>query len=153
VLSFDTLYNNTLEYMDYFAKKITNFYMTGFLKHYFMYSFLFFIFILGVTLMYFDVFAFSLQNDQPVHAFSWMLAVMIVTAGIVVLFAKSRLTAILINGFIGFLISMLFVLLRAPDLALTQLVVETVTTALFFLCFYFLPDWIPLIIERKRKVS
>src|SRR5699024_12207636 len=47
VLSFFTLYNNTLEYMDYFAKKITNFYMTGFLKHYFMYIFLFFIFILG----------------------------------------------------------------------------------------------------------
>src|SRR5699024_2092454 len=112
-----------VEYMDYFAKKITNFYMTGFLTHYFMYIFLFFIFILGGTFMYLDVFAFSLQNDQPVDAFSWMLAVMIVTAGIVVLFAKSRLTAILINGFIGFLISMLFVLLRAPDLALTQLVV------------------------------
>lgn len=152
VLSFDTLYNNTLEYMDYFAKKITNFYMTGFLKHYFMYIFLFFIFILGGSFIYLDVFAFSLQNDQPVDAFSWMLAVMIVTAGIVVLFAKSRLTAILINGFIGFLISMLFVLLRAPDLALTQLVVETVTTALFLLCFYFLPEWKPLIIERKRKV-
>src|SRR5690606_37187000 len=30
---------------------------------------------------------------------------------------------------------------RAPDLALTQLVVETVTTALFLLCFYFLPEW------------
>src|SRR5699024_8664591 len=84
--------------------------------------------------------------------FSWMLAVMIVTAGIVVLFAKSRLTAILINGFIGFLISMLFVLLRAPDLALTQLVVETVTTALFLLCFYFLSEWKSLIIERKRKL-
>src|SRR5699024_1858220 len=32
------------------------------------------------------------------------------------------------------------------------LVVETVTTALFLLCFYFLPEWKPLIIERKRKV-
>jgi len=152
ILSFDTLYNNTLEYMDHFAKKITNFYMTGFLKHYFMYIFLFFIFILGGTFIYLDVFSFSIQDDQPVDAFSWMLAVMIVTAGIVVLFAKSRLTAILINGFIGFLISMLFVLLRAPDLALTQLVVETVTTALFLLCFYFLPEWKPLTIERRKKV-
>src|SRR5699024_731530 len=34
-----------------------------------------------------------------------------------------------------------FVLFRAPDLALTQIVVETVTTALFLLCFYFLPEW------------
>ena len=30
---------------------------------------------------------------------------------------------------------------RAPDLALTQAVVETVTTALFLLAFYFLPEW------------
>lgn len=34
---------------------------------------------------------------------------------------------------------MLFVLYRAPDLALTQLIVETVTVALFLLVFYHLP--------------
>src|SRR5699024_651516 len=51
------------------------------------------------------------------------------------------LTAILVNGFIGFAIAMLFVIFRAPDLALTQLVIETVTTTLFLLCFYFLPNW------------
>ena len=32
-----------------------------------------------------------------------------------------------------------FVIFRAPDLALTLLVVETVTTVLFLLCLYFLP--------------
>ena len=35
---------------------------------------------------------------------------------------------------------MFFVIFRAPDLALTQFVVETVTTALFLLCFYHLPQ-------------
>ena len=35
--------------------------------------------------------------------------------------------------------SILFVIFKRPDLALTQLVVETVTTALFLLCFYHLP--------------
>lgn len=34
---------------------------------------------------------------------------------------------------------MLFVIYRAPDLALTQFVVETITVALFLLCFYHLP--------------
>src|SRR5699024_340716 len=32
-------------------------------------------------------------------------------------------------------------LFRAPDLALTQTIIETVTTVLFMLCFYFLPEW------------
>lgn len=41
---------------------------------------------------------------------------------------------------------MLFVVFRAPDLALTQLVVETVSVALFLLCFYHLP-------ELRKEVS
>ena len=37
--------------------------------------------------------------------------------------------------------SLLYINFRAPDLALTQLVVETISTALFLLCFYFLPKF------------
>src|SRR5699024_3369440 len=79
--------------------------------------------------------------DKPIGLFELILAISIVIAGIALLFAKSRITAILINGYIGFTIAMFFVIFRAPDLALTQLVVETVTTALFLVCFYFLPKW------------
>src|SRR5699024_438815 len=41
---------------------------------------------------------------------------------------------------VGYGLSLLFVIYRAPDLALTQLVVETITVALFLLCFYHLPN-------------
>ena len=47
--------------------------------------------------------------------------------------------SIIAIGALGFLVVFSFVLFRAPDLALTQLVVETVTTTLFLLCFYHLP--------------
>lgn len=67
------------------------------------------------------------------------MTAMIITA-ITVLFSKNRLTSIAAVGALGFLVSFFFVLFRAPDLALTQLVVETVTTALFLLCFYHLPE-------------
>src|SRR5699024_11485639 len=60
---------------------------------------------------------------------------------VAILFAKSRITAILLNSVLGFSIVFLFVLFRAPDLALTQTIIETVTTVLFMLCFYFLPEW------------
>src|SRR5699024_8732390 len=49
--------------------------------------------------------------------------------------------AVLLYGVLGFSIAVFFVIFRAPDLALTQLVVETITTVLFLLCFYFLPEW------------
>lgn len=140
-MSLDNLYNRTLEYADKYAKLITDSYMTGKLRHYFMYVFIFFAVLIGVSFFSMDAFLFSLQQDQPVNLFVWIIAGTIVIAGITILFAKSRLTAVILNGYVGFSIAMLFVLFRAPDLALTQLVIETVTTTLFLLCFYFLPEW------------
>ncbi len=40
--------------------------------------------------------------------------------------------------------------MHAPDLALTQLVIETITTVLFLTCFYHLPD---LEVERKSRFN
>ena len=62
-------------------------------------------------------------------------------SSVAILFAKSRITAIILNGVLGYSIAILFVVFRAPDLALTQIIVETVTTVLFLLCFYYLPEW------------
>ena len=73
-------------------------------------------------------------------------------ASIAIIFAKSRITAILLNGVLGYSIAILFVVFRAPDLALTQIIVETVTTALFLLCFYFLPEWSKEKSTRSLKV-
>lgn len=69
-----------------------------------------------------------------------VLILAIAIAALGVLFARSRLTAIISVGAVGYIVSMLFVVFRAPDLALTQLVVETVSVALFLLCFYHLPE-------------
>src|SRR5690625_3670960 len=130
-ISFDTLYNTILDNIDKWANRVTNFYMTGYLRDYLAYVFVFFIIAIGGTFFYLNAFSFTIKTDQPVSIFAWMLATTIVIAGVTILFAKTRLTTILVNGYIGFAIAMFFVLFRAPDLALTQLVVETVTTALF----------------------
>ena len=145
-LSLDRAYNRILYYSDHLAYYVTNKYMTGYLRHYFTYLFVFVILLLGSSFLLADISFLSVENDQPVHLFDGLLAGTIIVAAIAIPLAKSRLTAILINGFIGFAIAMFFVLFRAPDLALTQLVVETVTTSLFLLAFYFLPEW-----EKRRQ--
>ena len=152
-ISFNGLYNFLLDFTDRLSNKITNLYMTGYLRHYMMYIFVFFVILLGGTFIYLDAFQFSLENDQSIDTFSFLLATSIIVAAIAVLLAKSRLTAIVINGYIGFAIALFFVILRAPDLALTQLVVETVTTALFLLCFYFLPEWKRNNATRKVNIT
>src|SRR5699024_5992372 len=53
---------------------------------------------------------------------------------------------------LGFSIAFFFVLFRAPDLAFTQTIIETVTTVLFMLCFYFLPEWTKENTPKRAKV-
>lgn len=88
----------------------------------------------------FDGFSFNPSEDAPVNFFEVGLMIAMVITAFTVLFSKNRMTSIVAVGGLGFLVSFFFVLFRAPDLALTQLVVETVTTALFLLCFYHLPQ-------------
>ncbi|MFB8735627.1 hydrogenase subunit MbhD domain-containing protein [Bacillus sp. SL00103] len=64
------------------------------------------------------------------------------------MFARSRLTAIIGLGVMGYTLSLFFVIFRAPDLALTQLIIETISVALFLLCFYHLPQ-----LSMKQKTG
>jgi multicomponent Na+:H+ antiporter subunit A len=59
----------------------------------------------------------------------------------VVTTAKQPLTAVLTLGLVGLLVSFLFVVLRAPDLALTQLLIETASLILFLLVIRYLPPF------------
>jgi len=151
-LSFDTLYHSMLSRMESSSQTITSFYMSGYLRDYFIYIFVFLILSVSFVFLYTDAFSFNMNNDAPIHLFEWLLVIVIIIASISILRTTSRLSAVLLNGLIGFSIAMFFVLFRAPDLALTQLVVETVTTVLFLLCFYFLPEWKKETIDEKVDI-
>lgn len=149
--SFNALYNYLLEQLEGRSKSMTNFYMTGVLRSYLVYIYLFFVSAVGGTLFYTGALSIDLSGDAPISIYEGLIVLVMMTAAIVIIFAKSRLTAILLNGVLGYAIAVLFVVFRAPDLALTQIVVETVTTALFLLCFYFLPEWKKETSPRRTK--
>ena len=69
-----------------------------------------------------------------------ILSIMISVVGIALVFIRQRLTMVILNGIIGYSVALFFLLMRAPDLALTQLVVETITTILFIVSFSRLPN-------------
>jgi multicomponent K+:H+ antiporter subunit A len=75
--------------------------------------------------------------DLPSLGGALILAVAV--AGVVAL-RRQRLQATILAGVIGLVISLAFVHFSAPDLALTQLSVEVVTTILLLLVLYFLPQ-------------
>lgn len=132
-------YDKAIIYMEKLGAKVTKSYMTGSTTHYLSYIFCFLIIMVLGTLLATGSFYLDTSNDSPIEWFEIVLGVVTVAASIYVLFSKSRLTSIMGVSVVGFTISLYFVIFRAPDLALTQLVVETISTTLFLLCFYFLP--------------
>src|SRR5690606_34618559 len=68
---------------------------------------------------------------QPMVRLAWVLWWMLVCCALATLaLYRHRLVAVLVMGGCGLAVSMTFVALSAPDLALTQLLVELVTVAL-----------------------
>ncbi|WP_391559463.1 Na+/H+ antiporter subunit A [Robertmurraya sp.] len=140
-LTLNKLYDKGLESIQSGSFKLTRFYMNGYIRTYLVYIFAFFILILGYTLYKKDAFLIDTANVSSIGIYELVLSLLIVVATITILFAKSRLTSIILLGAVGYTVALFFVVFRAPDLALTQLVIETVSVALFLLCFYHLPKF------------
>jgi multicomponent Na+:H+ antiporter subunit A len=79
-------------------------------------------------------------NWWDLHFYEAGVVVLILLATLVTVLARSRLAAIAALGVVGYGVAIVFVLFGAPDLAMTQFLVETLTVILFVLVFYHLPE-------------
>jgi multicomponent Na+:H+ antiporter subunit A len=82
-----------------------------------------------------------LHETADVRLYEIGLAAIILLAAIAAARAKARLTAIAALGLVGYSVALVYVLFGAPDLAMTQIAIETLTVILFVLVFYHLPDF------------
>src|SRR5690625_2809696 len=69
----------------------------------------------------------------------WVAAAFTVVGTFGMILAQSRITILVFMSTVGLATTLLYVQFRAPDLALTQLLIETVTVILFLSGFRFLP--------------
>lgn len=122
------------------ALSLSNTYVTGRLRHHLLYIAAFLLVVLGTGMSCMQSFAFSPGADSPVGLHEMIMVLILIGAALMVMVSRNRLTAIIGTGVMGYLVVMFFVVFRAPDLALTQLAVETVTIVLFLLGFHFLPQ-------------
>jgi multicomponent K+:H+ antiporter subunit A len=78
---------------------------------------------------------------EPVDGVSVVAALLVAAAaiGTVVAARRQRLLALIMTSIVGLVVSLTFIHFSAPDLALTQLSVEVVTTILLLLVLYLLP--------------
>jgi multicomponent K+:H+ antiporter subunit A len=96
----------------------------------------------------FDVGTRPLLPVGSVVFVGWLL--LVGACSLVVLHHRQRLLALVLINVIGLILSLLFVYLSAPDLALTQIAVEVVTMIFMLLALYFLPQ--QSLLEQSRAI-
>ncbi|QCR30800.1 Na+/H+ antiporter subunit A [Lysinibacillus sp. SGAir0095] len=149
----NAIYERVITTSENMSESITKRYMNGHLMHYFIYIYVSFVVIVAGTFLVLEAFAWNPSKDAPVENYELLLIFVVIFAAVALIFAKSRITAVLLNGVIGYAIAFFFVIFRAPDLALTQLVVESVTTALYLICFKYLAELKPEPSSKRLKLS
>lgn len=93
----------------------------------------------------------ALELQSP-RFYDVILIGIILSAAFFVTRSRSRLATIALLGSIGFSIAILFLLYSAPDLAMVQFAIETLTVILFVLVLYRLPKFKQLS-SRKAKLG
>jgi len=89
-------------------------------------------------------------RSSDVRFYELGVAVLIVAAAVAAVRSRSRLGAVAALGVVGYGVALIYVMFGAPDLALTQILVETLTVILFVLVFYHLPRFATLSTPRAR---
>jgi multicomponent Na+:H+ antiporter subunit A len=81
------------------------------------------------------------ESIQKLHFYEMGLALILGVSVLMTMLARSRFAAIAALGVVGYGMSLIWVLFGAPDLAMTQFAIETLTVILFVLAFYHLPSY------------
>lgn len=81
----------------------------------------------------------GLGRIADAHLHEWILVIAICASAVMTTLARSRIVALLCAGGAGLGVALVFAFYSAPDLALTQLLIETLTVILFALAFHRLP--------------
>lgn len=132
-------YDKIMQGLGVGLNRLSRRYMTGSMRHYLLYMFSGIAIIVIGSLFVKDAFSLSFQGTSPIRPYEIILIVVLLIGTSITILAKSRLTAIIGLGAVGYTVALFFVIFNAPDLALTQLVIETISVALFLLAFYHLP--------------
>jgi multicomponent Na+:H+ antiporter subunit A len=145
----ETIYGALLAALNIVARRQTRILQSGYLRNYILFVVLATIMLAGFVLVT------SRGMHWPevltsVYYYEAGLAVLIVIAALTAVSSRSRLGAIAALGVVGYSIALIYLLFGAPDLAMTQFLIESLTVVLFVFAFYHLPRFDQLGPPRPR---
>ena len=124
--------------MELVARFTTRIVQSGYLRYYVALVLAATVGLVGYTLFRFHGLRFSLAITE-IRSYELIMGFIILGATWSAARATSRLAAVASLGVVGFGVSILFIFFEAPDLAMTQISIETLTVVLLVLILYRLP--------------
>jgi multicomponent Na+:H+ antiporter subunit A len=133
------LYQLSWKGIEWFAQFQTRILQNGSLQNYLLTVILAAVILIGLPLIEQTVILQNLGGLGELRLHEIAIAAIILVASIAVVRARSRLAAVAALGVVGFGVAMIYIFYGAPDLAMTQFSIETLTVILFVLVLYRLP--------------
>ncbi|MCX2741862.1 hydrogen gas-evolving membrane-bound hydrogenase subunit E [Pontibacter anaerobius] len=138
----NTLYHMMFEGFLHHAKAFILWLQDGYLRNYVMYIMFFF-----CGLLYFILwrdtpgidFTNRIYQLHEIRLYELVVFFLVIAALIFLLGTRSRLTSIVVMGLVGYSAALFYILFGAPDVAATQLLIETLTVVIFVLLLHKLP--------------
>ncbi|MEM7032743.1 MAG: putative monovalent cation/H+ antiporter subunit A, partial [Chloroflexota bacterium] len=145
------IYRTSLQGTEVSARFITRNLQDGRLRHYIALTIIVAVGLVGYTLFSFYGFTVDLDSQlSEIRPYELIVSVIILIATLAAVRAQSRLAAVAALGVVGYGMGLLFILFSAPDLAMTQISIETLTVVLLVLILYRLPNFVTFATPRTR---
>ncbi|MDQ4147292.1 MAG: DUF4040 domain-containing protein, partial [Pseudomonadota bacterium] len=136
-------YEWSLEGLNWLARTQTRLLQSGYLRYYLLTVILTTTGLVGYTLLS-RVGLPGQLGWSSIRFYEFALTLLILLAALATVLAPSRLSAVAALGVVGYGVALIFILFGAPDLAMTQFMIETLTVILFVLVFYHFPRFTQL---------
>lgn len=127
-----------------FATFWTYFFQNGYLRNYILVIIVFLMGLMAYLMWNGLPISFSSEQLQDLTIYEVSIVAIMLVAILFTIFTQSRLTAVAALGVVGYSLCLLFVFYSAPDLAMTQFAIDTLTVILFVLVLYRLPKYLSL---------
>lgn len=125
-----------------FANWFTNLFHNGYLRSYHLKIILFAEALLAYKLWVSGPIKLDLWTLTYPDIYEVVIVAVLIGALYIIVTTPSRLTSVVSMSVIGYCICLIFVIYSAPDLAMTQFTIDTLSTVLFVLVLYKLPGFI-----------
>jgi len=141
-------YESMMNGIVHFSEWQTRLLQNGYMRNYILVMLATLIALIGNSILLRHSPVFAVDLDVRFHEV--VVAGTMVMGALFATISRSRLGAVVSVGIMGFSIALIFVLFSAPDLAITQLLVETLTVILLVLVLFRLPRFSNLSTSLER---